>query len=84
MNLSERQRELELIKQINLPLSEKIGNRLKMIRGKISQDELAGMIKTDRQNISYWETGTHRLSVENLIKICTALNITTCDFFKKF
>ena len=63
---------------------QKIGNRIKFIRinyTNLSQEEFATNIGCDRTYISRVEAGKQNLTVENLIKICTGLNVSLKDFF---
>ena len=42
----------------------------------LTQKDLADMIDVSQKDISRWETGARTPSVEGLIKICKALNVS--------
>lgn len=55
-------------------MGERIYNRRKLL--KYTQEELAEMVGVSTQMISNLELGKKAIRPENLIKICTALNIS--------
>lgn len=58
---------------------KKIGIRIKDERLKrtISQEKLAELINMSKEHVSHIESGTTKLSLAALVKICNALEITT-------
>lgn len=62
-----------------------IGRRIREARTArgISQGQLATMLGRTQTAISYWESGTRSLRVEELADIATALNIDTADLLKE-
>ncbi len=61
----------------------KIGQRIKNLREKssISQKDLAYAADLDRSYIASIENGQRNVSIVNIEKIATALNVTLKDFF---
>ncbi len=61
----------------------KIGHRIKELREKssISQKDLAYAADLDRSYIASIENGQRNVSIVNIEKIASALNITLKDFF---
>lgn len=59
-------------------LLNQIGQRIRKHRerSRLSQEQLAERIDVSSQTISTAETGKKRLRVENIIKICEALEIS--------
>jgi transcriptional regulator with XRE-family HTH domain len=64
-------------------VKDKIGQRIKDLREKanISQKDLAYTADLDRSYIASIENGQRNVSIINIEKICTALNISLKDFF---
>lgn len=62
---------------------EKIGLRIKILREKnnISQKDLAYTSNLDRSYIASVENGKRNISIINIEKIATALNISLKEFF---
>ncbi len=62
---------------------EKIGLRIKILREKnnISQKDLAYTSNLDRSYIASVENGKRNISIINIEKIATALNISIKEFF---
>ena len=62
---------------------EKIGLRIKILREKnnISQKDLAYTSNLDRSYIASVENGNRNISIINIEKIATALNVTLKEFF---
>jgi transcriptional regulator with XRE-family HTH domain len=62
---------------------EKIGLRIKILREKnnISQKDLAYTSNLDRSYIASVENGKRNISIMNIEKIATALNVTLKEFF---
>jgi transcriptional regulator with XRE-family HTH domain len=60
-----------------------IGLRIKELRSKAkySQMELAERSELDRTYITSVENGKRNISIENIKKIATALNVTLKEFF---
>lgn len=65
-------------------VKKKFGATLKKIRTKkgLSQEELADLAGLHRTYISEVERGDRNISLVNVHKICTALNIPASTFFK--
>jgi len=61
----------------------KIGQRIKVLREKsvMSQKDLAYAADLDRSYIASIENGKRNVSIINIEKIATALNVTLKDFF---
>ena len=61
----------------------KIGQRIKELReaAKMSQKDLAYTADLDRSYIASIENGQRNVSIVNIEKIATALNITLKEFF---
>ena len=61
-----------------------LGERIKQLRKKanISQEKLAELACLDRTYINSVENGRRNISIINIEKICTALEISLSDFFK--
>jgi transcriptional regulator with XRE-family HTH domain len=61
----------------------KIGQRIKHLRGisSMSQKDLAYSADLDRSYIASVENGSRNISIVNIEKIATALNITLKTFF---
>ena len=62
---------------------KKLGERIKQLRKetKISQEKLAELAGLDRTYINSVENGRRNISIINIEKICTALEISLADFF---
>lgn len=62
---------------------KKLGERIKQLRKetKISQEKLAELAGLDRTYINSVENGRRNISIINMEKICTALEISLADFF---
>ncbi len=52
------------------------------MRNKISQRDLADMCNFETSNMCRIERGGSNLTLANLFKIATALNITMCELFE--
>lgn len=61
----------QLLKEIGLRLSQKRKEK------GYTQEKLAELVEVTPQTISYAEQGRKAMRPENIIKICTALNIST-------
>lgn len=61
----------------------KIGQRIKELReaAKMSQKDLAYTADLDRSYIASIENGQRNVSIVNIEKIATALNVTLKEFF---
>lgn len=44
---------------------------------RMTQEALALKIGTSVRNVASWESGAHTMSVENLIKVCKALEVSS-------
>lgn len=60
-----------------------IGMRIKELRldKKLSQEKLANIAGLDRTYVTQVENGKRNISIENIKKICDALEITIAYFF---
>lgn len=60
-----------------------VGKRVKELRNKlgISQEELADLAGLDRTYITSVECGKRNISIVNIEKLATALNVSVKDFF---
>src|SRR5262250_1316493 len=60
-----------------LTIDEQIGARLRAARlqAVLTQDELAQALGVDRSTVAKWEAGQRGLTVENLIRATTVLEI---------
>ena len=60
-----------------------VGKRVKELRNRlgISQEELADLAGLDRTYITSVECGKRNISIVNIEKLATALNVTLADFF---
>ena len=60
-----------------------VGKRIRELRNNlhISQEDLADLAGLDRTYITSVERGNRNISIINLEKIITALNITLSEFF---
>lgn len=64
-------------------IEEKVGNRIKELRGKlgISQEELGFRSGVHRTYIASLEVGKRNISIATLEKIVNALEVSFSDFF---
>jgi transcriptional regulator with XRE-family HTH domain len=60
-----------------------VGKRVKELRNKlgISQEELADLAGLDRTYITSVECGRRNISIVNIEKLATALNVSIKEFF---
>lgn len=67
-----------------IDIKRKFGDKMRQIRKKkrISQEELAFRAGLHRTYISDVERGSRNISIENIEKIATALNVHMTDLFK--
>jgi len=56
-----------------------VGARIRSLRGKLSQEQLAKAIHMTRTSVVNIETGQQKLLVHNLFRIAEALNIKPSD-----
>ncbi|MBA4852109.1 helix-turn-helix domain-containing protein [Emticicia sp. BO119] len=65
-------------------IKEKVGKRIKEYRdiANMSQKDLAYTADLDRSYIASVENGQRNISIVNLEKIATSLNISLSDLFK--
>jgi transcriptional regulator with XRE-family HTH domain len=68
-----------------MKIEEKFGARVKEIRLKkgLSQEALANEAGIDRTYMTSVENGKRNISIQNIEKIITALNISFSEFFNK-
>ena len=66
-----------------MDVKQKIGQRIKELREKkgMSQKDLAYTADLDRSYIASIENGQRNVSIVNIEKIATALDVTLKDFF---
>lgn len=64
-------------------IEEKVGNRIKELRGKlgISQEELGFRSSVHRTYIASLEVGKRNISIATLEKIVKALEVSFSEFF---
>jgi transcriptional regulator with XRE-family HTH domain len=64
----------------------KIGQRIKELRQLtgLSQEKLALLVDLDRTYLSSVEGGKRNISIKNLEKIISGLNVTFSQFFENF
>jgi transcriptional regulator with XRE-family HTH domain len=67
-----------------MDVKEKIGQRIKKLRdiSAMSQKDLAYAADLDRSYIASVENGSRNISIVNIEKIATALNVTLKTFFE--
>jgi transcriptional regulator with XRE-family HTH domain len=67
-----------------MKIEEKFGARVKEIRLKkgFSQEALANEAGIDRTYMTSVENGKRNISIQNIEKIITALNVSFSEFFK--
>lgn len=65
-------------------IEEKVGNRIKELRGKlgISQEELGFRSGVHRTYIASLEVGKRNISIATLEKIVNALEVSLSEFFE--
>ena len=66
-----------------MDLKISVGKRVKELRNKlgISQEELADLAGLDRTYITSVECGKRNISIVNIEKLATALNVSIKEFF---
>lgn len=66
-----------------MDIREKVGKRVKQLRNNlgVSQEELADMVELDRTYITSVECGKRNISIINIEKLATALNVSLAEFF---
>ena len=59
-------------------MTKHIGQKIKVLRAQknLSQRDLAALLKTGQNNISFWEQGKQRVSADTLIKICEIFELS--------
>ena len=67
-----------------MDIKSKVGKRIREVREKVemSQKDLAYTADLDRSYIASIENGQRNVSIVNIEKIATALNVTLKEFFK--
>ena len=66
-----------------MDIKQAVGKRIRELRNKlgVSQEELANMADLDRTYITSVECGKRNISIVNIEKLTTALNVTLSEFF---
>lgn len=66
-----------------MDIKQAIGKRIKELRNRlgISQEELATLVELDRTYITSVERGKRNISIVNIEKLATALNVSLAEFF---
>ena len=66
-----------------MDIKKKVGMRVRELRNNIgiSQDELASRAGLDRTYITSVECGKRNISIVNIEKLATALNVSIKEFF---
>ncbi len=64
-------------------IQQKVGQRIKLLRNQqgISQEKFALSIEMDRTYLASVEAGKRNISITNLYKISTGLNISLSELF---
>lgn len=62
-------------------LYEQIGQKIRELRGKMSQEALAEKLKVAPNTISRWETGTYKPTPEDLDKLARLFSVPITVFF---
>jgi transcriptional regulator with XRE-family HTH domain len=60
---------------------EYIGQKIRELRGSLSQEALAGKIGVGANTVSRWETGTYKPSPEDLDKLARFFKVSITVFF---
>lgn len=60
---------------------KKIGEKIKKLRGPLSQEELASQLNIPANTLSRWETGTYKPKAEELDKLSRHFNVSITEFF---
>lgn len=65
-------------------IKEKFGHRIRELRryNKLSQEKFALQIDMDRTYLASVESGKRNISIENIFKIATGLNISLEELFR--
>lgn len=66
-----------------MDIKELVGRRVKQLRTQlgVSQEELADLAGLDRTYITSVECGRRNISIVNIEKLATALNVSLAEFF---
>lgn len=66
-----------------MDIKQTVGKRIRELRYKlgVSQEELAAMVELDRTYITSVESGKRNISIVNIEKLATALNVSLAEFF---
>lgn len=66
-----------------MDIKQVVGKRIRELRNKlgVSQEELAAMVDLDRTYITSVESGKRNISIVNIEKLATALNVSLAEFF---
>lgn len=59
---------------------KKIGEKIKELRGSLSQEELASQLKIPANTLSRWETGTYKPKAEELDKLSRFFKVSITEF----
>ncbi len=66
-----------------MDIKQTVGKRIRELRNKlgVSQEELAAIVELDRTYITSVERGKRNISIVNIEKLATALNVSLAEFF---
>lgn len=66
-----------------MDIKQTVGKRIRELRNKlgVSQEELAAIVELDRTYITSVESGKRNISIVNIEKLATALNVSLAEFF---
>ena len=66
-----------------MDIKQIVGKRIRELRNKlgVSQEELAAIVELDRTYITSVERGKRNISIVNIEKLATALNVSLAEFF---
>lgn len=64
-----------------MDIKQKIGRRIKELRGERSQEEIANTAEMERSFMTHIENGRRNISVDTLQRVLDALEISFKDFF---
>lgn len=62
-------------------LLDYVGARIRELRGKRSQEALAGELGVATNTVSRWETGTYRPGIEDLDRLARFFKVSILTFF---
>lgn len=64
-----------------MDIKQKIGARIKELRGDRSQEDVANTAEMERSFMTHIESGRRNISVDTLQRILTALDVSFKEFF---